>query len=204
MHITLIGTGNVGGALAQRWAAAGHRIYLGVRAEAAFKGQALLAHPHVTAHPLAEAAGSAQVVLFATPPQYVVDLAHQLGPLDGKVLIDATNSFRSRPEGYPHAFAALRDHFPGAAVVKCFNSTGYENMLDPAYGGEGIDMFMAGDSVEAKAVARQLALDAGFGACHDFGGDERVALLEQFALAWINLAIFQGNGRDVAFKLIRR
>lgn len=63
---------------------------------------------------------------------------------------------------------------------------------------------MCGDSSKAKAVARQLALDAGFAACYDTGGNDRFALLEQFAFFWINLAMFQGQGREIAFKLLKR
>lgn len=43
-----------------------------------------------------------------------------------------------------------------AAIVKCFNSTGFENLLDPVNNGAGIDMFMAGDSEKAKSVDVQL------------------------------------------------
>ena len=77
-------------------------------------------------------------------------------------------------------------------------------MRDPSYDGVGIDMFMAGSSERGKQVARQLALEAGFAECYDFGGDDKVVLLEQFALAWINLAIMQGQGRQIAFKVLRR
>jgi len=91
-----------------------------------------------------------------------------------------------------------------AEVVKCFNTTGFENMKNPAYGDTQLDLFMAGNSTAAKAIARQLALDAGFANCYDFGGSDRVALLEQFALAWINLAIFQQMGRNIGFKLLVR
>ncbi len=35
-------------------------------------------------------------------------------------------------------------------------------------------------------------------------GDDKVELLEKFALSWINLAIMQGHGRDITFKMIRR
>ncbi len=99
-----------------------------------------------------------------------------------------------------HALTALTK----GNAVKCFNSTGFENMLNPVYHGEKIDMFMAGDHEAAKQTAQQLALDAGFGACWDFGKGDKVALLEQFALSWINLAIMQGHGRDLAFRLVRR
>ncbi|HRX00389.1 MAG TPA: NADPH-dependent F420 reductase, partial [Cyclobacteriaceae bacterium] len=89
-------------------------------------------------------------------------------------------------------------------IVKCFNTTGAENMANPRYGNTGIDMFYAGDSTKAKEVARQLALDLGFEEIFDFGGSDKFLLLEQFALSWINLAIMQGYGRDFAFKIIKR
>jgi predicted dinucleotide-binding enzyme len=63
---------------------------------------------------------------------------------------------------------------------------------------------MAGDSDRAKKIATQLALDAGFATCIDFGMSDKVELLEDFALSWINLAIMQGHGRNMAFKVVRR
>lgn len=203
MKIAIIGTGNVGAALATRWAAAGHEIFLGVRDTKDFKGQHLLENPRTTVHTVAAAIAAAGVILVATPPQVAVEQSKSFGNLDGKVLIDATNAVRLKPEPYPtayHAFEALTQ----AEVVKCFNSTGFENMLNPDYDGTRLDMFMAGKSAEAKKTARQLALDAGFAECYDFGESDRVELLEQLAMAWINLAIFQGEGRDIGFKVLRR
>jgi len=77
-------------------------------------------------------------------------------------------------------------------------------MANPKYGNTSLDMFMAGDSIKGKQVASRLARDAGFAECYDFGGDDKVALLEQFTLVWINLAIFQKQGRNIAFKVIRK
>ncbi|OQA03013.1 MAG: hypothetical protein BWY67_02486 [Bacteroidetes bacterium ADurb.Bin397] len=65
-------------------------------------------------------------------------------------------------------------------------------------------MFMAGDSATAKDIAVQLAIDCGFENCYDFGKSDKVSLLEKFALSWINLAIMQGHGRDIAFRIVRR
>lgn len=72
--------------------------------------------------------------------------------------------------------------------------TGFENMRNPVYQGEGIDIFMAGADVQAKQIAAQLYSDLGCGRCYDFGGDDRVELLEKLALSRINLAIMQGRG----------
>jgi predicted dinucleotide-binding enzyme len=77
-------------------------------------------------------------------------------------------------------------------------------MLNPDYGGIKIDLFTCGDSIKGKEIARQLSLDAGFGACYDIGGSEKFHLIEQFALFWINLAMFQGEGREIGFKLLKR
>lgn len=203
MKIAIIGTGNVGGALAMAWAKAGYEIVLGVQDTTRFKGQDLVSHPGIKARTTREAVAVADVVLVAIPPPAIFSVLENAGDLTGKVVIDATNSVGARPEPYPTVYHVLVDR-SAAQVVKCFNSTGFENMKNPVYQGEGIDMFMAGDNPKAKEVARELALAAGFGQCIDFGKGDKVELLEKFALSWINLAIMQGFGRDIAFRLVRR
>lgn len=204
MKIAIIGSGNVGGALAQQWVKAGHTVLVGAKFPLSDKNIALagkIGEDRFTNIPFA--VQQCDVVLIATPPTAIFEVLEQLGALSGKTIIDATNAVRQKPEPYPTVFHVLADKTP-AEVVKCFNTTGFENMLEPQYGTQKLDMFMAGDSVHAKSIAKQLALDAGFAECWDFGGADKVALLEQFALSWINLAIMQGHGRDIGFKLLRR
>lgn len=203
MKIAIIGTGNVGGALATQWAKKGHEILLGVQNTSQFKGMQLLQNAHTTVHSINEAAQAAEVILIAVPPPAIFGIVEQLGDVRGKTIIDATNSVRMAPDSYPTVYHCLCDK-TAAEVVKCFNSTGFENMLNPVYNGQGIDMFMAGDSDVAKGVAHQLALDCGFSTCMDFGKGDKVELLEKLALSWINLAIMQGHGRNMAFKVLRR
>ncbi len=203
MKIAIIGTGNVGGALATNWSKNGHEIFLGTNDVQNFKGKQLLQNENTSVHTIAEAVGQADVVLIATPPTAIFDIIHQMGDVSGKVIIDATNAIAKSPEPYKTVYHCLVDK-TNAHVVKCFNTTGYENMLNPIYNGVAIDMFMAGDDDQAKEVAHQLALDCGFGSCIDFGKADRVELLEKLALSWINLAIFQGHGRDLAFRVVRR
>lgn len=204
MNIAIIGTGNVGGALAEAWAKAGHRIRLGVRDTGNFKGAQLLSLENISAHSIPEAVAASEVVLIAAAPQFTQSVAASMGDVSGKVIIDAMNSLRTGPEGFTNSFVALKALTKGAEVVKCFNTTGFENMKNPVYHGEGVDMFVAGDSKRGKEVAQKLAADCGFGECWDFGGDAQVALLEQLAFCWINLAIMQGHGRGLAFKVVKR
>lgn len=205
MKIAIIGTGNVGGALATKWSAADHQLRLGVKNQLDFKGKALLQNPNTSIHTIQEAVKVAEVILLATPAVAAISVAKSLGDTSGKVIIDAMNIVRGRgPEGFSNTADALLANTNSQEVIKCFNTTGYNNMLDPEYGDQTLDAFMAGDSDRAKKLVRKLALDAGFAECYDVGGNAQFQLMEQFALFWINLALFQGQGREIGFKLLRR
>lgn len=204
MNIAIIGAGNVGGALAQQWIKAGHTVLIGGKfplSEKSIRLATRIGEDRFTS--IGNAVKQCDTILIATPPPAIFDIIEQMGNVTNKVIIDASNSIIKIPDPYPTVYHCLADK-TNAAIVKCFNTTGFENMLNPVYNGEHIDMFMAGDSDKAKTVAKQLALDCGFGSCIDFGKQDKVVLLEQFALSWINLAIMQGHGRNMAFKVVRR
>ena len=204
MKIAVIGAGNVGDALAKRFAnVGGHEVFIGARNPDDKELKTIEIFDRIHVKSILEAATLAEVIVIATPAQVAVALAAQLGDLTGKILIDATNALREKPEPYATAFDAFQA-MTKAECMKCFNSTGFENIQNPYYDNVAIDMFMAGSSTRGKALTRQLALDAGFAECYDFGGDDKVQLLEAFAMSWINLAIMQGQGRHIAFKVLRR
>ncbi|HRI01267.1 MAG TPA: NAD(P)-binding domain-containing protein [Saprospiraceae bacterium] len=205
MKIAIIGTGNVGGALATKWAKAGHTLYLGVRNLEEFKGKELLKNPNTTALSIQEAVQIAELILISTPAPMAVEVTQSLGDTTGKIIIDAMNIVMGRgPQGYSNTSKAILDHTQTKDVVKCFNSTGFNNMENPNYNQEALDMFVAGDSERAKKAAIQLAKDAGFAECYNVGGNDKFELMEQFAFFWINLAMFQSYGRNIGFKLLKR
>jgi len=207
MNVTIIGSGAVGSVLARRLHETGHKISVGVRNKISEKSRKFaLAHPSIDLLSIEEAIQRSNVIIVSIRVDgFTSDFLQQLGSCTGKIIIDSTNTVGSKPEApYSNGFEALVGLLPGAAVVKCFNTVGWESMDSPNFGSQTLDMFMAGGSSEAKEVARKLALDIGFAECYDFGDEHRVSLLEQLALAWINLAIFQGVGRDTAFKLLKR
>jgi predicted dinucleotide-binding enzyme len=205
MNIAVIGSGNVGGALADKWALSGHTIYLGVRHIESFKGKHLLQNPRTVAVSIPEAVEKSEVILIATPAAAAIDVAKSLGNTEGKIIIDAMNIVMGKgPEGYNNTSQALLDHTESNDVVKCFNTTGFNNMENPVYDVTPVDLFTCGDSVKGKEVAVQLAKEAGFAECYDIGGNDKFQLMEQFGFFWINLAMFQGQGREIAFKLLKR
>jgi predicted dinucleotide-binding enzyme len=205
MKIAIIGTGNVGGALATKWSGKGHTILLGVRNTEEFKGKELLKNQNTTVHTIEEAVQQSEVILLATPAPLAVEVAKSLGDTTGKVIIDAANIVMGRgPQGYNNVADAILANTATRDVVKCFNTTGFNNMANTNYGDTALDMFVAGDSQKGKSIAQQLAMDAGFAACYDVGGNDKFQLMEQFAFFWINLAMFQGQGREIGFKLMKR
>jgi predicted dinucleotide-binding enzyme len=205
MKIAIIGAGNVGTALAAGWIRSGHQIVFGVRDQISPKtADAMREFPDARAIPILEAIDWAETVVISTPAQGIDEILPHLQNLSDTTIIDTTNTINAAGAKYPTVYHAIKAQTSAAHVVKCFNSTGFENMRNPIYANMGIDMFAAGDSAHAKQIASGLASDLGFAHCHDFGGDDKVELLEKLALCWINLAIMQGMGRNIAFRLVSR
>lgn len=205
MKIAIIGHGNVGGTLAKGLANSGHEVMIGARNPGDQKALEISrSSENIQLADIVKAVEWAEVGLVAIPAPAVKELAKSLPDVRQKVIIDATNSVFEKPKGYNTGAEALKAITGCRDVVKGFNTTGFENMADPIYHGRGIDMFTAGDSSRGKKVVEQLALDLGFEHCYDFGGDDRFELIEQFAFSWINLAIMQGQGRNIAFKILKR
>lgn len=205
MKIAIIGSGNVGGALATKWAEKGHEIYIGVRDVENFKGKELLNNPNTAVTGIEDAVQKSELILLATPAPAAIEIAQSLGNTEGKIIIDAANIVMNRgPQGFNNTADAVLANTATKDVVKCFNTVGFNIMQNPVFDGTAVDLFMAGDSEKGKAAARQLAFDAGFAECYDIGGNDKFELMEKFAFFWINLAMFKGQGRDIAFKLLKR
>ncbi|MDX5430515.1 MAG: NAD(P)-binding domain-containing protein, partial [Bacteroidota bacterium] len=129
MNIAIIGTGNVGGSLAEKWSKKGHQIFLGVRDIHQFKGQHLLSNPNIQVQSISEATSNAEVILLAIPAMAAVEVSQQLGDTRGKIIIDTMNIVAGRgPAGFANTSEAILAHTETRDVVKCFNSTGFNNM----------------------------------------------------------------------------
>ncbi len=205
MNITIVGAGNIGCTLAVAFKKAGHKVVFGVKDPAiTFKGKDIADEHGFPYFKTTEAVAKSDIIILSTPAQFAIDVAKSLGDVSGKVIIDAMNAVFMKEWGVTNTADAILNNCNCTDVVKCFNTTGFENIANPLYDGDGIDMFVAGDSEKGKQAATQLAKDIGFAICYDFGGNDKFLAIEQLAFAWINLAIIQKHGRGIAFKILKR
>ncbi len=208
MKIAIIGAGSVGKALGSTWAGKGHAIRYAARNVNSDRVRAAVAAtPGASAGAIAETVAWADAVMLATPWAGTQEALAAAGDFAGKPLLDATNpltpSFGLALGHDDSGAEQVQRWAPSAKVVKIFNSTGAENMAQPAYPGGRAAMVHCGDDAHAKTVAAQLATDLGFEPL-DLGGLADARYLEPAAMVWIKLAIMQKLGRNIAFSLLRR
>jgi predicted dinucleotide-binding enzyme len=198
MQIAIIGSGNIGRSLGEKWAAAGHQVVFGARDPQSPKVQLALAGGAQVASVTAALAG-AEAVLLALPGAAVGDFAREHGPaLGGATVIDATNQF-----GQPvmNGLAALQVAAPGAALARAFNSLGWENFAEPQIDGETIDLFYCAAAGPADEATAQLIADVGLRPVR-VGDLAQAPLVDTLGALWGALAFGQGRGRRLAFKLL--
>ncbi len=163
--------------------------------------------PGARVAPPREAAQSADVIVLATPWPSTRDALAGLGDLTGKTLLDATNPLNATFDRLDIADDSSGGEMvatwaPGARVVKIFNTIGFNVMADPKFAGAPATLLYCGDDAFAKSVARDAAAQIGFDPV-DAGPLSKARSLEYFAVLWIGLA-FGGQGREIAFRLMRR
>jgi len=170
MKIGIIGTGNIGGALARHWGAAGHELLISSRHPEQLRALAKEIGPNVKVGTPREAAAFGDVVMLAVPygalPQVGVDFAAEL---KGKVVLDAANPYPSRDgdmavrDRQRGTGVAVKEYLPGVRLVRAFNAINADPLAREAFRKpERIGIPLAADDPAAMKIAEQLVRDAGF------------------------------------------
>jgi predicted dinucleotide-binding enzyme len=197
--VGILGTGDVGKALARGFASRGCEVRIGSREK---KGD------FVT---FAEAAQFGDLVVLALKWSGT-DHALQLAGVEhfkGKVVIDATNPLKEvdgRPMGLDCGYSdsggeRIQRWLPGARVVKAFNIVGNALMVDPKLPGGPPTMFIGGNDEAAKKEVTDILTDFGWDTM-DCGGIEASRLLEPMCWLWVQTAFKTGQWMQ-AFKMLR-
>src|SRR5450759_4421339 len=203
--MAIIGSGNVGKALARSSVKAGHKVTLTATSteKAAEAAKATGAH---AANSNKEAVEDADLVIVAVPYDKLGEVFRGLGTaVDGKVVVDATNHINVQNpgevlNGISNAEDIQKRH-PKVHVVKAFNYAFAARMAEPSVDGIRLDGFVAGDDQAAKAKVLELVESIGFRPI-DAGPLVMARALEAMALLIITLQIRHGWPWQQGWKLV--
>ena len=140
MKIATIGRGNIGGGLAKRWRSAGHDV-----TELGSDG--------------GDASGS-DAVLVAIPSKAIEDAFTKVAGIGDAVVIDATNAFTGREEGFESLAHQVKSHVSGP-VAKSFNCN-YAALYDEIDSQRVPPCCLYAAEDGAVEVTEQLIRDAGY------------------------------------------
>lgn len=171
MKIGIIGAGHIGATAAKLFAQAGHEVALSNS-----RGPETLADTvreigeGVVAMTAENAAAFGDVVLEAVPFGRHQELP--AAALAGKIVISASNYYPDRDGEIDFHILTQTElvaaHLDRSHVVKAFNTIYWEHLRDQGDADKPLDerraIFIAGNSAEAKAVARGLIEEIGFAA----------------------------------------
>ena len=170
MKIGFIGSGNIGGAIGELLAKAGHEVLFSSRNPDNLKPLVARVGPRARAGTPKEAIAFGDVVFLGVPYSSMAQIGQDYaGSLKGKIVIDAGNP-NVRRDG-PIAEAAVAkgaglataEHLPGARIVRAFNQLNFKVFLSEAHrAGDRVAVPLASDDKEALAVVSRLVTDAGF------------------------------------------
>ncbi|MCR8930926.1 MULTISPECIES: NADPH-dependent F420 reductase [unclassified Pseudomonas] len=181
--ISIIGTGAIGSAIARLLVHAGLPVSI-----ANSRGPQSLTDLANELGPLArpvtaQEASRADMVFLAVNWSKIPDAVRDLGPWDGRIVIDTNNPIEAplfQPvdlHGVPSS-QVIAQLLPGAHVVKAFNHLLAALLSDPAAEGGKRVLFYSGEHAASKERVAALIADLGFYGI-DLGGVQQ-GLLAQF------------------------
>lgn len=191
MEVAVIGTGFIGGILGNALSRSGHVVTFGSRHP---DTEEVVGDTKPTVASVADALADCDVVILALPGAAVTELATSYrSALEGKLIIDATNRM-----GEP--VSNSRSSLPaGIRYARAFNTLGGENMADPMFEGGPADMFFSAPENDRSAV--ETVIEA-VGLRPVYVGQDQEDLIDCLFRLWIALAIEQGRGRRLAFRIL--
>ncbi|RED28637.1 NADPH-dependent F420 reductase [Paenibacillus sp. VMFN-D1] len=212
MKIGILGSGNVGKALAKGLAVSGHRVVVSSREpdhpkHASWKKDIGSSVGMVT---FDEAVRFGETVILALPWEGLKYVLESIDPanIKNKTVIDVSNavSFDGGPRLLHNETSAgeiVQQLLPDSFVVKTLNIVSDQIMVHPHFSGGSPVMFMSGNNLESKEQVRTLLKDLGWSTVIDLGDISRSRLQESIMLACV-ISEMQLQSPGSAFALLMR
>ncbi len=210
MKIGIIGSGNMGSALARRITLAGHDVLMTAKNidEAGKIGKQIGPRVKVVQPP--EVATGTDLIIAATPAGEQVKALRSCGDLAGKIVIDIANPLKPDMSGltvgHTTSFAEeLSKELPGVRIVKAVNTVFAQVLSDGPDFGNGLRAaaYYCGDDESAKKIVRVLIESMGFDAV-DAGPLVNARYLEPLGMLNIWFGYVAKRGTGIALNLVTR
>jgi len=210
MRIGILGSGRMGAALGQQWAAVSHSVTFSYsRDPRRLAGLAHASGGNARAGSPAEAVAASDVVLVAVPWHRLDDALAQSGSLAGKIVVTCsvpmTEDDSDLAVGHTSSGAEeLAKRLADARVVAAFNTIPSELIVDPDRLSRPVrpEVVYCGDDAAAKEVVADLIRDTGFEPVD--AGPLRVARwMDPFALLVAQLAYEMDLGPEMGYRFLR-
>jgi len=211
MKVGILGSGDVGTALAEGFLKHGHEVTIGTRSPAKLADWQS-ANPKGKVASFSETAKFGEVVILAVKGTIAADALRAAGStnLAEKTVIDACNPITDEPpvNGVLRFFTGpndslmerLQKEFGAAHFVKAFNSVGAGLMVNPQFKGGKPTMFICGNEASAKNKVREILDQFGWETA-DMGDVTASRAIEPLCILWC-IPGFQRNEWGHAFKLL--
>jgi predicted dinucleotide-binding enzyme len=218
MKIAVIGTGMVGQAIGSKLVGLGHSVMMGSRTDNNEKAAEFVAkHPggKASAGTFSDAAAFGEVIFNCTKGVESLNILKSAGEknLDGKIIVDISVPL-DFSKGMPPTLSIcnttsngeeIQAAFPGAKVVKTFNTMNCYIMVDPvSLNGGDHNVFISGNDSEAKSQVSDLLKSFGWIEKNiiDLGDIKTSRATEMMIIVWLNLYL-STNNPTFNFKIIR-
>jgi hypothetical protein len=210
--VGIIGSGNVGRALAQGFIDLGYETTIASRSKTTREKLNIEFDGRVNTDSLENTAKSNELLVFAVKGTQALEAIQTLGieNLSGKTIIDTTNPIaEAAPENGVLLYTTninkslmeeLQTKAPNANFVKAFSCVGSAHMVKPSFKSKPT-MFICGNDTKAKQEVTEI-LDKFGWETEDMGAAEAARAIEPLAMLWC-IPGFTNNSWNHAFKLLK-
>jgi 8-hydroxy-5-deazaflavin:NADPH oxidoreductase len=212
MKTSILGTGMVGTTIAERLSALGHDVFLGTRnadetrsrtEKNKFTGvvfsEWLKNNPMVTLVNYGDLPGDSSIFINATHGSGSIEALKAVGKdkLRHKIILDIANPLDFSKGMPPSLFICntdslgerIQNEFPDSNVVKSLNTMNCQIMMNPSIVDGDHDVFMSGNSSDAKKEIKSLLVSLGWKEANiiDLGDISTARGTEMLLPLWIRL-----------------